>query len=112
MSEETLWAVSTNTDLTEGRGRQYVKHFCRYRATAIRLAKQGYVQGSDCPISPVTVLVLEGQRVLPASLLKIEEPTREDEASQKIYDAREAALAKAKAAGLTEDEINLLRAQP
>lgn len=108
-SEETLWAVYTNADLTEGRGREYVKHFCKLQATANRLAKRGYVQGTDCPVKPVTVLVLDGKRVLPTSLLNIEQPTKEDEAGEQIIIAWEAAIERARAAGLSDEDIKLIR---
>lgn len=113
MSERiTLWAVYTNMDLTEGRGREYVKHFCRTQATATRLAKKGYVQGTDCPVREVEVLELNGRHVLPTSLINIVEPTSEDNATQVRLTARQMAVEKAKAAGLTEDEINLLASRP
>lgn len=105
---ETLWAVYTNTDLTEGRGGQYVKYFCKLQATAIRLGKNGYVQGTDCPVKEVEVLNLDGHRVLPMHLIKIEPPNQEDEQRQARIDARQAAIARAKEAGLTDDDINLL----
>jgi hypothetical protein len=106
--KETLWAVSTNSDLTEGRGRQYTAHFCKLRATAIRLAKGQYVQGGNCPVSPVEVLVLDGKRVLPMSLINVIYPTKDDEVEEMRIAARVAALEKAKAAGLTDDDIKLL----
>lgn len=111
-SDETLWAVHTNSDLTEGRGRQYVKYFCRTKATAYRLGRGGYVQGSDCPVSEVKVLNLDGKHVLPTSLIRIEEPTPEDMVTQKHIDAREYAINKAKSRGLTDEEIKLLGFQP
>lgn len=40
MTTEKLWAVSTNTDLTEGRGREFVKHWCKSKATAARALSQ------------------------------------------------------------------------
>lgn len=106
--KEILWAVKTNTDLTEGRGRQYVAHFCKIQATANRLAKRGYVQGTDCPVDAVEVLVLDGKHVLPVSLINVVHPTREDEAEEARILARGAALDKAKAAGLSDDDIKLL----
>lgn len=109
MNKEILWTVHTNTDLTEGRGRQFVKHFCKTEATARRLAKRGYVQGSDCPISTAEVLILDGQRVLPAALISVEMPTREDDAAQAIIDRRNAAIEKAREAGLSDEDIAALR---
>lgn len=107
-ARETLWGVYTNSDLTEGRGRQFVKHFCKLEATANRLAKGGYVQGSDCPVRPIEVLVLDGKHVLPTSLLCIQQPTKEDEATEAKITARRQALERAKAAGLSEEDIRLL----
>ncbi len=104
----TLWAVYTNDDLTEGRGRQFVKHFCKMESTALRLAKKGYVQGTDCPVEPVDAFCVDGKYFLPTSILNIVPPSREDEARQRTVDARKLALEKAKALGLTDDEIALL----
>lgn len=110
-TEETLWAVYTNADLTEGRGREYVKHFCKLRATANRLAKRQYVQGSDCPVSPISVLVLDGKRVLPVAIINVEQPTKEDEANEQRFIARESAIERAKAAGLSDVDIALIRSE-
>ena len=41
------WLVTTNTDLTEGRGTQYAKYVCWAESTALRLAKGIDVQGSN-----------------------------------------------------------------
>lgn len=105
---EVLWAVYTNTDTTEGRGREYVKHFCRLRATALRLGRKGYVQGGDCPVKPVEVLVLDGKRVLPMSVIAIENATAADEAAEARWLSRESVIERAKGLGLTQDEINLI----
>jgi len=109
VTTEILWAVKTNTDLTEGRGREYVKAFCKLRATAIRLSKKGYVQGTDCPVDPVEVLLLDGKRVLPASIILVQEPSHDDEVMEKRIIAKDAALAKAKSLGLTDDEVLAIR---
>lgn len=109
MAEElTLWAVYTNDDLTEGRGRQFVKHFCKTQATAVRLAKRGYVQGTDCPVEPVKAIMVEGKYFLPTSMLNIVPPTKEDEDQQRRIDDQKRALEKAKALGLSDDEIAAL----
>lgn len=110
MGEDTiLWAVYTNSDLTEGRGRHYVKHFCRTEATAKRLAKREYVQGSDCPVEPVKVLFIDGKHVLPANLINVIEPTEEDVAANRRIAAHKEAVDKAKALGLSEDDIKAIR---
>lgn len=112
MSTTTLWAVYTNSDLTEGRGQEYVAHFCETEATAQRLAKRGYVQGTDCPIQPVEVLELDGRHVLPTSLLNIVRPTDEDKAAEIRLAAKKQAFEKARSAGLTDEEIKLLGEKP
>lgn len=104
----TLWAVYTNDDLTEGRGRQFVKHFCKAEATARRLAKNGYVQGTDCPVEPVQALFVDGKYFLPTSILNIVDMTKADESAQRLIDARKLALEKARALGMTEEEISAL----
>lgn len=112
MSATTLWAVYTNSDLTEGRGREYVAHFCKTEATALRLAKRGYVQGCDCPVRPVEVLELDGKHVLPTSLLNIVHPTEADRAVEVRLAAKKQAFEKARSAGLTDEEIKLLGEKP
>lgn len=109
MSETlTIWAVYTNDDLIEGRGREYVKHFCKTLATARRLANRGYVQGTDCPIKPVEAVCVDGKYLLPTAFINIVPPTHEDDASQRLIDARKLAMDKAKSLGLTDDEIAVL----
>lgn len=112
MSALKIWAVYTNSDLTEGRGREYVKHFCKTKATAMRLAKGGYVQGTDCRISQIEVLELDGKHVLPTSFINIVQPTAEDKATEVRLAAKQEAMDKAKAAGLTDEEIKLLGGHP
>ena len=43
----TGWGVYVNSDLTEGRGFERIKHLCEEEATARRLARGANVQGSD-----------------------------------------------------------------
>lgn len=50
------WAIYTNSDLVEGRGVEYIKHYCLLKETAKRLAKGNYVQGTDCPIQKVKLM--------------------------------------------------------
>lgn len=103
-----LWTVSTNSDLTEGRGREYIKHFCRLEATARRLARKGYVQGMDCPINVAEAISIDGKFFLPASMIKIEEPSNEDRAAEAFLTSHHAAVQRAKELGLSDEEIKLL----
>jgi hypothetical protein len=104
----TLWAVYTNDDLTEGRGREFIKHFCATQATAFRLAKGKYVQGTDCPVKQVEVMCIEGNYFLPISMITIIQPSSADDRQQILLDEKKAALKKAKCLGLTDEEIAAL----
>lgn len=113
MKERIIWTVTTNTDLTEGRGTEYVKHFCRLESTAIRLARRGYVQDMDCPVSKVTIAEEDGKVTVPSWFIRVLEPTQDDERQEQHRLKVREVLDKAKASGLTDDEIALLaRGQP
>lgn len=56
-----LWAVQTNTDLTEGRGEPIVIGVCSDRETALKLAHRRGVMGSDAQVVQIDV---------PSSLIK------------------------------------------
>lgn len=106
------WIVWTNEDLTEGRGGRYVKALCRLEATARRLAKGGYVQGVDCPITPVQGRLIDGEWYFPGALMA---PSRADEADELILQQgrqkaaeKAAAIERAKALGLSADDIRAL----
>ncbi|MBN58699.1 hypothetical protein [Thalassolituus sp. UBA3500] len=103
---KTVWVAWTNTDCTEGRGRQIPKAVCESEATAMRLGKKGYVQGSDCPVREAVAVKVNNCWLVPG---KIEPISSEDVAAQARIDARRAALKKAKDAGLTDDELRLLK---
>jgi hypothetical protein len=45
--KRTVWVAYTNTDCTEGRGYDVPIAVCAAEATAVRLARKQYVQGSD-----------------------------------------------------------------
>jgi hypothetical protein len=111
--QRTVYAVWTNTDLTEGRGREYVQYLCEKRATALRKAKKNYVMGTDSRVTEEKLFNSGSGWYGPVWVI---EPTREDlqveqqlEAEQQAKTAKEAAIAKAKELGLTEDEIKALR---
>lgn len=109
MSEtREVFAVIGNHDCTEGRGPTYVKAYCETSATARRLGHKGYVQGSNCPIEKHTLYKPEGQHSW-LGPVKIERPNETDKKVQIVLDEQSAALKKARDAGLTEDEIKLLK---
>jgi hypothetical protein len=111
--QRTVYAVWTNTDLTEGRGREYVEYLCEKKSTALRKAKKNYVMGTDSRITEVKLFNSGSGWYGPVNVI---EPSSEDmkaeaqlEAEQRAKDAKEAAIAKAKELGLTEADIKALR---
>jgi len=113
MQERTVYAVYTNTDLTEGRGREYAKYYCELESTARRLAIGGYVMGTDCPVKAVKLFLHEGSWYAPGPL--ITGPSPEDQRAQAAIDgekasmaAKESAIAAARVVGLREKVIAAL----
>lgn len=104
-SEGEAFVAWTNTDCTEGRGENIPLAICFKEATAQRMGKKGSVQGSNCYITKVQLFRYNGQIYGP---VRVHFATREDDEKQKRIDARNAAIEKAKAAGLTDDEIRAL----
>ena len=117
MSEEkTAFAVWTNTDLTEGRGREYVKYVTEKKSTALRLAKRIYVHGTDGHVSKITLLHHNGNWYFPSNIINVVPPTEEDLKEEKrieeekiAKELKEKAIAKAKELGLTDEELSALR---
>ena len=109
---KTVWVAYTNTDCTEGRGKDVPIAVCAAEATALRLARKKYVQGSDGPVRPMELLQLDGKWYVPSAAISVVDPTREDMAAQTAIDARRNAVAKAKAAGLTDADLLALRERP
>jgi hypothetical protein len=105
----TVWVAYTNSDCTEGRGYEIPIAVCEMECTAIRLGKGRHVQGSDGPVKPIGLINVGGQWYAPLDALHIVKPSREDLNAQKQLNARREALEKAKAAGLSCDDIAALR---
>lgn len=101
-----VWQVWTNEDLTEGRGREYVLHYCRNEATAKRLAKGKYVMGSDARVVKAKALLVGKTVYLPNG--RIVEPSKEDIAAQKESDKKSEILEKIKSLGISDEELQLL----
>lgn len=111
-----VWVVYTNSDLTEGRGTDYPIFTCASEATANRLAKKRGVMGSDARVHESTVVRLNTHKGTYMSDINIQYPTLADEASDKVIkEARaksklkEVAIEKAKALGLSEEDIKALK---
>jgi hypothetical protein len=112
----TVFGVITNSDLTEGRGTPYIQKFCFAEATAKRLAEKAGVQGRNARVAPVT-LRYGPCWLAPISIAQIHTPTPADNEAQRLLDEKhraeelkEAALNKARAAGLSDEDIEALRA--
>ena len=96
----------TNTDLTEGRGSTIPRFICRSYSTAKRLAQKIGVQGSDGDIKELQLFAVNGQWYGPVTL---HEATAEDLKNDQEYRAYKEAVSKALAAGLTGDDLKILR---
>ena len=111
--ETILYTVYVNTDLTEGRGRQYALYHCMHEATATRLAKGRDVQGSNGTVRKTSGYVINGSLYVCGGL--IEDPSAGDIIEEKRLarlreeaDNKARVLAKAKELGLSEEDIAIL----
>ena len=119
LSTMTGYVVWTNTDLTEGRGSEYPLAICETLSTAMRLAKGKYVMGSDCRVNEVTLYrtkLSERGFYHWFGPVRIIEPSKEDleketflKEQKEKEEARKAILEKARALGLTDEEIKVLQ---
>ena len=103
--QKRKFILSSNTDLTEGRGFQYPIAYCEILATAKRLAKGKGVMGSDANVVEYTCIKVNGEWVAPFNLIT---PSQEDRDKQKKIDARNEVIKKAKEAGLSDEDIKNL----
>ena len=103
-----VFVVSTNTDLTEGRGREFALAVCEIESTAIRMAKNQYVQGTDAPIHKTKVIKVNDKWYYPTDAVDVIPPTTADLSRQFLLDSKRDIIAKAKAAGLTDKDIEIL----
>lgn len=112
---QKIYGVRTNTDLTEGRGREYFKYVTNNRTTAERLAKGAYVQGTDASVVELKTVDVDGDAYIRVSPLLTmpsaddieKEMKRKAQAERDLQ--RERVLQKAADLGLTDDEIALLK---
>lgn len=70
-----IYIVYTNTDLTEGRGWEVPLYYCENEATAKRLGKGRYVQGTDCPYFQYQAKAEGSKWLAPVHIIK---PSDED----------------------------------
>lgn len=120
--EKTLYASMVNTDLTEGRGHNYIMAISESKATAERLGKGRNVQGSNARVEKITAYYIPksnkvsyGTWYVPQGF--IHSPTKEDLEEEKRANQEEAKtilLEKfKKGESLTEEEretiVNLIK---
>ncbi|AZV93552.1 hypothetical protein CBF45_07340 [Bordetella sp. J329] len=105
-STKPVWVAWTNTDLTEGRGHQIPLAVAETKETAVRIGKRRYVMGSDCPVTESMAVEIKGQWLIPGV---IHAATKEDKAAEDARLARQSAVERAKAAGLSDADIEALR---
>jgi len=103
-----VWVAYTNTDCTEGRGHDVPIAVCEIEATAQRLSKRKYVQGTDGPIRDILMVKMDGVWYVPLLAINIVEPTIEDTHTQHLINSRRAAIAKAAEVGMTDAEIKAI----
>lgn len=111
--EQEVFAVYTNTDLTEGRGWEYPLALCALESTAKRLGRKNYVMGTDCPIQTEKLYYIHNKWYGPVAVdYGNREEMEEEETLRKqrqIAKAKNLAIEKAKKLGLTEEEIKALK---
>jgi len=105
---ETVYVVWVNSDLTEGRGREIPKHVCEIEETARRLAQGAGVQGTGGRVEAVEVFKVKDEWRFPGRVVNIEHPTIQDLQVQTDTRLRNEVLKRAKNAGLTDDDIEIL----
>ena len=104
--EKVVYVAWTNSDLTEGRGRQKPLFVCESPTTAARLGKGKSVQGCDCEVTKESAIERKCIWHAPVEIIP---PTDEDRKIDERNAKKEAVLRRAKAAGLSDEELDLLR---
>lgn len=104
------WVVVVNTDLTEGRGYQVPLAVCDLEATARRLAEGANVQGSNGEVYrvPLTACPDNPHGATLCGPIHLISPSTEDHKVQVQIDKHRKAVQRARDAGLSEEDIQLL----
>lgn len=97
-----VFVVWTNTDLTEGKGRQYPLYVCDSQTTALRLAKKQGVQGTDADVYDEEAYRINNKWYAPA---RIQAANLSDKKIDKDRQIREDTINKAKKLGLSNEDI-------
>ncbi|WP_137971973.1 hypothetical protein [Pseudomonas sp. F(2018)] len=103
--EKEVWVVWQNTDLTEGRGHEVPILVCETKSTALRMAKKQGVQGSDASVTSFKATHINGHWCAPVVIVKA---TKADQAAEQSRIQFESVLEKAKALGLSPEELQII----
>ena len=108
-----VFVVWGNTDLTEGRGREYPLRVCEKESTAKRLGVGRYVMGTDCRHTKEKAYYINGHWYMPGIL---QSSSKEDDAEEEkmmvrriAAEKKTVALKKAKELGLSDEDIENLK---
>jgi len=108
MKRIEVFTVEDNSDHTEGRGRQFIKAYTTSETCAKRIAKRGYVQGTDNPIGTAVLFEIDGHYYPVNSEVRLHTPTEEDLKKDEFLKSYDGIVEKALNLGLTEEEIGIL----
>lgn len=106
MKTKKVWVAWTNTDRTEGRGRQIPVAVCETKITADRLGENSGVQGSNCMVTEETAVCIDNRWLVPGDIIK---PTKADSEKQKRVKEYNRVLEKAIDSGITSEEVRVLK---
>ena len=108
-----LWVVWKNTDNIKGRGAQYISHVCETEATAMRLGKGKYVMGGNCPVEKVKSYRIQNKWLQPSPVVPASDDDKKAQArmdaERSVQGKAQAAIAEAKALGLSDEHIAALQ---
>lgn len=116
IEDRTVWVVMTRVDtglrLPDRPNPMTTKDIpgevCETEVTAQRLAKAQRTPIDTRVVKPMKLLNIREHWYVPIEAIKLIEPTKEDYAEQRAITARLKAVEKAKAAGLTDDDLRAL----
>lgn len=111
-----VYVAWTNTDCTEGRGKSVPYAVCTAESTARRLGKERGIQGSDCPVTQEIAVRVKGSLWL--APCEIHYPNDADAREEKRLEAKRQAeqrkheaLERAREAGLSDEDIEILKGE-
>lgn len=115
MKKATVYVAYVNSDLNEGRGRDIPFVVCELKETAIRLGKGKNVQGADARVRPVDLIEITNERGVSLWYAPVREcidiklPNKSDKIQEGKRKMEEKIVQKAKDAGLSDEEIRILK---